>query len=96
MTIKINNLERVPNNDFVQIVHFSVCKDSEGFCAEHQDTLLFTQQSDDFIEFDDLTESIVIGWVQSSIDSDDINDLLDEKLTALKAPKLITGLPWGE
>jgi len=45
---------------------------------------------DNFLSFDQLTEDIVAGWVESIMDVDRMKNLLTDWLDEKKAPKVIT------
>jgi hypothetical protein len=48
-----------------------------------------------FIAFEDLTEEVVIGWVQAKI-GDEIEATLNRHMQALKHPTSASGVPWSE
>lgn len=50
--------------------------------------------ADGFISFDSLTEAEVIGWVESSIDVDDVTASLQAKMDSVKTPATAVGMPW--
>ena len=53
---------------------------------------------DPFIPYADLTNDIVIGWVQDALGVDgvtDVTDNLDGQLVALATPQVTQPLPWG-
>jgi hypothetical protein len=59
-------------------------------------------ESDGFIPFEDLTKETVIAWVQSTLDSVDIERIetdaylrLQETLNRENNPELLEGLPWN-
>ena len=55
--------------------------------------------SSDFISYDDLTESVVMGWVKDSLGEEEvasIEEVLTAKVTAQMNPVKQTGLPWSE
>jgi hypothetical protein len=49
-----------------------------------------------FIPFDDLDESTVIGWVKQALgkEFDSIQPALQAQIDRQKAPALVSGLPW--
>jgi hypothetical protein len=54
--------------------------------------------SSDFISYDDLTESVVMGWVKDSLGEEEvasIEEVLTAKVTAQMSPTSQTGLPWS-
>lgn len=47
-----------------------------------------------FIPFEDLTQDIVISWVEANADIERLNNILDEKLAIAINPPTLEGLPW--
>ena len=109
-TWKIVELERnskAPNKDGIIVAHWR-CEDSEvvgtgdsavthygssyGTCSWTPDST-----KEDYVKYADLTEEIVIGWVQASesISKDDIEASIAAQIADSKAPAISTGLPWS-
>ena len=54
--------------------------------------------SSEFVSYDDLTESVVMGWVKDSLGEEEvtnIEEVLTAKVTAQMSPTSQTGLPWS-
>lgn len=52
----------------------------------------------DFVPYDALTEAAVIGWVKDALGADAVQALEDKlvgEVEALRAPPVVTGLPWA-
>jgi hypothetical protein len=56
--------------------------------------LSLTATSDDYIPFEDLTEEIVFGWVQATLDVEAMEDSLLAQIEEQKNPKTLKGLAW--
>jgi hypothetical protein len=65
-TWTIAQLERNTADDFVTIVHYSVTAVDDTYTASTYGTVGYTQESETFIPFADLTEATVVGWVKES------------------------------
>lgn len=93
-TWKIAQLERNSTDDFVVTCHYRVDALDEQYTEFAYGTVEYSQRSDLFIPFENLTEEIVIGWVQNSLGKESIEESLQAKIDLQKNPPIITGLPW--
>ena len=95
MKISIVNTEREPVNNGILIVHWTAEKVSGELTATTYGTKSFTPnpESTDFVAFDDLTESDVVGWFTDE-ETAQIESVLDADLEAQAAPQVISGTPW--
>jgi hypothetical protein len=95
MKISIVNTERYEENNGVTIVHWQAEKSNDDFTARSYGTKSFTPDpdSDDFTAFEDLTESMVVGWF-SDEEVAQIESVLDADLEAQAQPQVISGTPW--
>jgi hypothetical protein len=90
----IAQLERNTSDGFVVTVHYRVNAVDGDYSASTYGTVGYTQSEESFTPFDELTEETVIGWVQNSLDKDEIEANLASQIEAAKAPATVTGLPW--
>ena len=92
--INIVNLERTQEGGVV-ICHWTASKIDGEFEAKTYGTKGFTPdpESDGFTAFEDLTESMVVGWF-SDEEVAQIESVLDADLLAQAEPQVIAGLPW--
>lgn len=91
----INNLERQASDGLVTVVHWGATAVEGDFSASIVNTLQ-VERGDNFTSFDSLTESQVIGWVQTAVGKDAVEAALEAQIEAQKAPVVLSGLPWGE
>jgi hypothetical protein len=93
--INIVNLEREPQNNGVLVAHWTATKATEDFTANTYGTKSFTPdpESEGFTAFEDLTESMVVGWF-SDEEVAQIESVLDADLEAQAQPQVISGTPW--
>ena len=103
-TWSIANLERTLSDGGVTVAHWR-CDESETvgsgddavtYTASSYGTCSFTPDADadDFIGYDSLTESDVIGWVQTEVGQSDVEAALTADITAQKTPTTGDGVPW--
>ena len=93
---KINALDAKVSVDDVQnvvyTVHWSLIATSEN--EEHTVSNIGTHgveyDADNFIPYEDLTEAIVIGWLEAGLNVESIKAGLDAKIEKLITPQEIT------
>ena len=68
----IAQLERNTSDGFVVTCHYRVNAVDGDYSASTYGTVGYTQSEESFTPFDELTEETVIGWVQNSLDKDEI------------------------
>ena len=90
----IVQMDRLTSDNFVVTVHYSVTATDGDYSANTYGTVGYTQESDNFIPFDNLTPEIVTGWVQTSLGKDTVEESLAEQIQAQKNPVQVSGLPW--
>jgi len=87
-------MDRLTSDNFVVTVHYSVTATDGDYSANTYGTVGYTQESDNFIPFDNLTPEIVTGWVQTSLGKDTVEEGLTAQIDAEKNPVQESGLPW--
>jgi hypothetical protein len=87
-------MDRLTSDNFVVTVHYSVTATDGDYSANTYGTVGYTQESDNFIPFDNLTPEIVTGWVQTSLGKDTVEEGLAAQIQAQKNPVQESGLPW--
>jgi hypothetical protein len=93
-TYTIAQLERNTADDFVTIVHYRVTAVDDTYTASTYGTVGYTQESETFIPFADLTETTVVGWVKESLGEDTVEAALASQIETQKAPVTVAGMPW--
>jgi hypothetical protein len=98
---KVNDVESVIADGGVTNVKWQ-CSATDGEQAYAvnggEATLEPDATASDFISYDDLTESVVMGWVKDSLGEEEvasIEEVLTAKVTAQMSPTSQTGLPWS-
>lgn len=99
MELKIINLERDAVTGGVRIVHWSLSKTLDDISEYVYGAESFNADptSPTFIPFEQLTESVVIGWVMESLGEQRLSELesvLDKQIQNKLTPAIIAGKPW--
>jgi hypothetical protein len=92
---RIVNLDRKTSDGFVITAHYTVTATDGDYSANTYGTVGYTQESDNFIPFDNLTPEIVTGWVQTSLGKDTVEESLTTQIEAQKNPVVESGVPWA-
>ena len=98
MTWKINTLEYTNDSDKGVInAHWDVTLLEGEFSARRYGSCSFSPDpsSDEYVPFESLTEELVIGWVQSTLDVEEIEASLNAQIEEQKNPKTLKGLAWA-
>ena len=96
MNLNIAQLDRSLPDSVVVTAHWTASLVDGGLTASSYGTCSFEQKdpSDpNFVPFDDLTEEVVIGWVQDKM-GEEIESNLNNQMDALKNPTSASGVPW--
>jgi len=91
---QIDQMDRLTSDGFVVTVHYRVNAVDGTYTASTYGTTSYTQDSDTYIPYADLTQAEVIGWVQTSLGKDTVEASLAAQIEAQKNPVQATGLPW--
>lgn len=98
MTIlyKIVDLEKNVETGIVTTVHWSAeIQDDKLYASTYGAVnLSYDESSANFIPFEELTESVVVSWIQQLIDVQNVEQTLLDKIEQLKTPQRTSGLPW--
>jgi hypothetical protein len=104
MNWTISTLERELSDGGVIVAHWR-CNASEtvgtgddavDYSASSYGTAGFTYDasSEDFVAYEDLTETDVLAWVWESVDKEATEEALAAQLDAAKNPTSAAGTPW--
>jgi len=92
---QIVQMDRLTSDGFVVTVHYRVNAVDGDYNASTYGTIGYTQDSDTYTPYADLTQAQVVGWVQTSLGKDTVENSLQSQIDALKNPTQATGLPWS-
>ena len=91
----ISQMDRLTSDGFVVTVHYNVGATDGTYQASTYGTTSYTQTpGETYIPYEDLTEPVVVGWVQETLDKDTVEASLQGQIDALKNPVQESGLPW--
>jgi hypothetical protein len=91
----INQLDRLTSDGFVVTVHYNVDGVEDKFSANTYGAINYTQTpGETYIPYDDLTQAVVVGWVQEALGKDTVEASLQSQIDAQKNPVQESGLPW--
>ena len=96
-TWKISDLERQLADGFVETVHWRL------YCAEGENSLsnygsVNLDRPETLIPYNDLTEDVVIGWVEAALGETTVADMktnLSAQVDLLVTPEKTYGKPWN-
>lgn len=88
-------MDRLTSDGFVVTVHYTVNAVDGDYTASTYGTVGYTQEEGAFTPYNQLTEALVVGWVQDSLGKDTVEEALAAQITAQKNPVSESGLPWS-
>ena len=93
----IQQMDRLTVDGFVVTVHYNVSATDGTYNASTYGTVGYQEQpGETFIPYDDLTEAIVVGWVQNSLGQSTVEASLQSQIDAQINPVQESGLPWSQ
>jgi len=94
-TWNVVQMDRLTSDGFVVTVHYTVNAVDGDYTASTYGTVNYTEQPNkQYIPYNSLTETEVIGWVQDSLGKDTVEASLTAQIELEKNPVQETGLPW--
>jgi hypothetical protein len=87
-------MERKAADGFVTTVHYNVFAEDGEFQSSSYGTVGFTQEDMDYVPFEELTQSQVVGWVKEALNKDEIEANLAAQIEVQRNPVIESGLPW--
>ena len=92
---QIVQMDRLTSDGFDVVVHYNVSAVDGDYQASTYGTTSYTQTpGETYIPYEDLTQPIVVGWVQEALGKDTVEASLQGQIDALKNPVQESGLPW--
>jgi hypothetical protein len=86
-------MDRKSADGFVTTVHYNVSAVDGEFTASTYGTVGYTEEGA-FTPYSQLTEAVVVGWVQNSLGQATVEESLAAQIEAQKNPVSESGLPW--
>ena len=93
-TWSVVQMDRKSADGFVTTVHYNVSAVDNEFTASTYGTVGYTEEGA-FTPYSQLTEAVVVGWVQTSLGKDTVEEALAAQIDAQKNPVSESGLPWA-
>ena len=91
----IPQMDRLTSDGFVVTVHYNVSATDDTYSASTYGTVSYTQEpGETYVPYDQLTESQVVGWVQTSLGKDTVEANLQSQIDLQKNPVQAAGVPW--
>ena len=94
----IANLERETADGFVLTAHYTVTAEDGTYSSGAYGSLGF-ERPDKLIPFADLTEELVIDWVQDAFGAEKVTEIeaaLQAQLDEQRHPSKASGMPWQQ
>ena len=82
------------SDKFITTVHYNVSAIDGEFTASTYGTVGYTEEGA-FTPYSQLTEALVVGWVQNSLGKETVETALAAQIDAQKNPVSESGLPWA-
>lgn len=103
---KIHDIKRTADESVAKEVTYSINFDLEGIQDRKVGTVELPSKkptTKTFIPFEELTEEVILGWVQEQVGQETIDDItsiyqqrLQQRLDRKNNPEHLTGLPWDK
>jgi hypothetical protein len=93
----IVDLERHTVDGYVHQVAYRVDGSEDGYFACFTDKAFLTRPVDELVPFEDLTEALVLSWIQDLIGADAVPAIergIEAELQDQISPRVAHGLPW--
>lgn len=95
VVLRIHGMKRKPSG-FVVEVQWRAYKYVDDIQGELPGRAEFTQETDNFVPFDKLTESMVLSWLEGKVDLADIEAKLDQQIETKRAnQEPYPDIPWS-
>ena len=96
-TWSIANLERETKDGFVYTAHYTINAADDTHNASSYGSIGL-ERPENLIPFAELTESVMIGWVQDALGKEKVESIceaLQAQINEQRAPSKASGLPWA-
>lgn len=94
VTWNISQLDRQISDGFVTTAHWQAVATDGDYSASVINTCSWTGEPT--VSYDSLTQTDVLAWVWQSVDKEAVEAALEAQIAEQKAPKIASGLPWGD
>jgi hypothetical protein len=97
-TWNIAQLDREAKDGYVFTAHYTVDAKDDTYSAGAYGSIGFERPEEDMIPFADLTQEIVVTWVQHQLTGEKVAEIeaaLQKQLDEQRNPTVAQGLPWA-
>lgn len=97
INFKVKNLVRNPEDGLVVQALFDIVLTPEQDEPVTFHGMVELSRGELFVPFEELTEAVVIEWITGMIPPEAIEgykEMADQRVSARRAPVLVSGLPW--
>ena len=95
-TWSIVDMDRLTSDNFVVTVHYNVTATDDTYTSSTYGTIGYTQEpGETYVPYDQLTEAMVVGWVQTSLGQETVEASLQSQIDLQKNPVQEAGVPWA-
>ena len=97
-TWAVAQLERETEDGYVFTVHYTVAANDGVYSSSAYGSLGLERPEGEMVPFADLTEEIVVGWVQDKFGEEKVAEIeaaLQAQLDEQHSPSKASGLPWS-
>ena len=92
----ISQMNRLTADGFVVTVHYNVSATDGTYNASTYGTVSYTEQpGETYVPYDQLTQEMVVGWVQTSLGKYTVEASLQSQIDAQINPVQEAGVPWS-
>ena len=97
-TWNIAQLERETTDGYVYTAHWTVnateIVEDKTYTASSYGSIGLERPEEDLIPFEDLTEELIVSWVQEKLDVETHETSLQSQIDEQKTPSKLSGVPW--
>ena len=91
----IQQMDRLTSDGFVITVHYNVGATDGTYQSSIYNTISYTQTPGEaYIPYENLTQNVVVGWVQDAVGKDVVEASLQKLIDIQKNPVQVAGVPW--
>jgi len=95
ITWKISQLDRTTADGTVTTAHWTCTATEDEFTGSVYGSCGLPAPGENFIDYEDLTEETVLGWIWShGVDKYTIEAAVEAQIEAQKNPVSASGVPW--
>jgi hypothetical protein len=94
----IAQLERESADGYVYTAHWSVnateTVEDKTYSVGAYGSIGFQRPEEDLIPFENLTEELIVSWIQEKLDVETYETSLQSQIDEQKTPSKLSGVPW--